>query len=147
MDIQEEIQKRKKDKWIETWMTFEVLALEKDVADASLNNHIKELEKTSDIFVFSMEMMETVHVKHPIPKIEEAYSKVCAVKAYARDFSSLVNIVFQYGPSSIEIIDPPKIEMKIDEMQDILNNIAGFIHKFASAGIGGVVIFPKAGKQ
>lgn len=146
MDLQEEIKKRKKDKWIEAWMTFEVLAAEKDVADTSLESHVKELSETKDVLIFDKDMMEAILVKNPIPKIEEAYSKVCAVKLLAKDFRLLLNIVFQFGPSSVEIIEPSKIEISLDEAQDTVNNVAGFLHKFASAGVGGVVIFPKAGK-
>ncbi len=146
MDLKEEVQKRKKDKWIEVWMTFDVLATQKEAADSSLESHIEQLCKAKDVFVFEKSMMESVLVKNPIPKVQEAYSKASSVKAYIKDFTAVVNLIFHYGPSSMEIIQPEKLEIKVDEMQDIANNIAGYIHQYAAAGIGGLVIFPK-GKQ
>ena len=55
----------------------------------------------------------------------------------------LLNAVMTYGPSAIEIVGPNKEEIDISEMQNVANTLAGVVHQFAAAGIGGIVITPK----
>ena len=49
MDLTEEqkdeINKKRKDNWIEAWFGIEVLAVKEDVAKASLEQHIEKLSK------------------------------------------------------------------------------------------------------
>ena len=47
-----------------------------------------------------------------------------------------------YGPSSVEIIGPDKKEISVAETQDIVNLLAGVVHQFAAAGVGGIIITP-----
>ena len=48
-----------------------------------------------------------------------------------------------YGPSSVEIIEPKMVNLKLGEAQGILNSIGDMLHKFVAAGVGGVVIKPE----
>ena len=45
-----------------------------------------------------------------------------------------------YGPSAIEILEPKNIKLELGEAQNVLAEIANLVHRFAQAGIGGVVI-------
>jgi hypothetical protein len=60
-----------------------------------------------------------------------------------KDLFSLINIVIVYGPSSVEIMGPKNKEIKVEEIQRISNVLAGIVHQFASAGIGGIIITPE----
>ena len=74
--------------------------------------------------------------------VEEAYSQVAKVRFFSRDLLTLLNIVMVYGPSSVEILGPDKAEIKISEVQQLSNTVAGLVHQFAAAGVGGIVITP-----
>jgi len=57
-----------------------------------------------------------------------------------QNYDKLIYMVMTYAPSSVEILEPGHIKMDIGEAQGVLNSIAELIHKFAAAGIGGVII-------
>jgi hypothetical protein len=141
--LEEEIKNKRKDNWIEAWFAIEALAVDKNVVESSLRQHMEKLSKVKDVFVYETKFSEATRVENPIKGIKEAFSQVVEVKLFIRDLFSLINVVVVYGPSSVEIIGPDKKEIKLEETQRIANVIAGIVHQFASAGIGGIVITPK----
>ena len=73
---------------------------------------------------------------------QEAYSQVVELKLFAKDLPALVNTVILYGPSAIEIIGPNNKKVSAEEMQNLTNIVAGVVHQFAAAGVGGIVLTP-----
>lgn len=136
----EEIRKKRDEKWIEAWFMIEVMAVDEKVAVEALESHVKKLEKETP--VFEVTYQDAVKVENPTPKVKEAYSKICEVKLFAKDMMSLLRLVLMYGPAAIEIMGPKNREVGMEEMQNISNTVAGLMHQFASAGVGGVVISP-----
>jgi len=137
------IEKKRDAKWIDAWMAFEVLAIKEEVSDQSLKNHISNLGKARDVVVYEKKFLEAKKVENPIKNVKEAYSEVAEVKLLTKDIFSLISLVVSMGPSSVEILGPDKKEMKLDEIQSIANELSGLVHRFASAGIGGLVVAPK----
>jgi hypothetical protein len=78
-------------------------------------------------------------VEKPMPNIEQGYSLTCEVELISKKFDNLVQIVIEYGPSAIELLEPSKIGFDVGEGQSILNSISRVIHDFAAAGMGGIV--------
>jgi hypothetical protein len=142
-EIKDEIKKKRKDEWIETWFSIEAMAAKKEVVEESLNTHIEKLKKVKEAFVFEVQFSETTKVDNPMKGIVEAYSQIVNVKLFVKNLFSLMNIVMVYGPSSIEIMGPDTKKVDMSEMQNIVNNVAGIVHQFAAAGVGGIVITPK----
>ena len=58
----------------------------------------------------------------------------------AKNFRELVQVIIEYGPSAIEILEPSKSQLSMSEAQDVLNNVAGMMHRYAAAGLGGTII-------
>ena len=141
--LKEEIKKRKKEDWIETWMAIEALAVKEGVVETSLKQHVEKLKDVNDGLVYETKFGEVKHVENPMKDVKEGYSQVVEIKFFAKNLSSLLGIVMTFGPSAIEIIGPKKKEIDISEMQNIANTLAGVVHQFAAAGIGGIVITPK----
>ena len=141
--LEEEIKDKRKNDWIEAWFAVEALAVDKDVVESSLRNHIEKLSRVKEAFVYEKKFSEIKKVENPIKNIKEAFSQIVELKLFVKDLFSLINIVIVYGPSSVEIIGPKDKEIKIEEIQRISNVLAGIVHQFASAGIGGIVITPK----
>lgn len=46
------------------------------------------------------------------------------VKLLAKDFNSLVNVSFKYGPIGLEILRPESLKLSVREAQDVLLNIS-----------------------
>ncbi|MBI4018729.1 MAG: hypothetical protein HY364_00560 [Candidatus Aenigmarchaeota archaeon] len=138
--MKEEIDKKRKEEWIESWFMIEVMAVDEKVATEALEKHIEKLGK--EAFIYEKLVQEPVKVENPTPRIKEAYSRICEVKLFTKDIESLVRLVMLYGPAAVEILGPKKKAVSMEEMQNISNNIAGVMHQFASAGVGGMVITP-----
>lgn len=141
--MKEEIAKKKKENWYEVMFTIEALAIEKETVEKSLALHIEKMGNIKEIFIYDKQFLETLEVIKPMKNVEKAYSQIAKVKFFAKDMTTLLGVVMVYGPSSIEILGPEKHEMKLDEVQNIANMLAGVVHQFAAAGVGGMVIAPK----
>lgn len=141
-EIKEQVKKKRKEQWVEAWFAIEALAVDKAVVEDALKKHIEKLSKAKDTFVYESSFAEARLQENPMKGVDKAYSQIASVRLFLKDIFTLLSIVVVYGPSSIEIIGPEKKEIKIDEMQNMANVIAGIVHQFASAGVGGIVISP-----
>src|SRR3989344_8058481 len=141
MDNEDKIQHCRKNKWIEAWFAMEALGTKKEIVETSLKDHISKMQRYPDIFIYETDYKETENVdkdKLSLPeemkeKIDEAWSQVVEIRLFVKKFSSLINMIYLFGPSAIEILGPDSKELKIDEIQDIANTLAGLMHQFASA--------------
>ena len=142
-ETKDRINELKKRGWLDVWFAFDVLGVNQEVVEQSLDNHLAKLERLPVVFIYNKEFKIAEKVDNPPKGIEEAWSKVAELKLFIKSFTDLINIIYLYGPSAIEILSPNSKELKLEEMQDIANTIAGLMHQFAAAGAGGVVITPK----
>lgn len=141
--MKEEMNKRKKEGWIEVWFAIEALAANKDVVEKAMDTHVKKLASVKDVLVYETKFSETRKIEKPMKNMEEGHSQIVEIRLFIKNMLTLVKVILLYGPSSIEIIGPPEMKIKIDEVQNISNTLATLVHQFASAGIGGIVITPE----
>lgn len=137
-----EINNKIKKGWIKSRFAIEVMAKTKEVAEEALSNHVEKLENAKDTKVLNKEFEETQEVENPPKNQDQAFSQICEIEVLNKNLYVLLNIIMLFGPSSIEILEPQEINMKIDELQNIANQVAGLMHQYASAGLGGMVISP-----
>ena len=142
MDSAEQIKEKRKEKWLDAWFSIEALAVDKDVVESALAAHVEKMGDIRDIFIYEKEFSETVKVENPMKNVAEAYSQIAKVKFFAKSLTTLISVVLTYGPSAVEILSPDKKEIRIDEVQSIANLLAGVVHQFAAAGVGGIIITP-----
>jgi len=100
------------------------------------------MKKIKEILVYEEQYSDTLKVENPMKDVKEGHAQLVKVKFMAKDLITLINVVMVYGPSSIEIMSPNKKELSLSEAQNIVNALAGVVHQFAAAGIGGIVITP-----
>jgi hypothetical protein len=132
-----------KDGWLRATMMIEVLAITEEATKHSLEKHIEGLGKEKKVILYKRDFGKIIGVMNPIPKnpnIKEAYSLVVDIECAVQRYEDLIQIIMHYGPSSIEILEPGKVELNLGEAQGILNSLADMIHKFVAAGIGGVIV-------
>ncbi|MEK6887335.1 MAG: hypothetical protein AABX14_00140 [Candidatus Aenigmatarchaeota archaeon] len=141
-EIQEQVKEKRKDKWFDVWASIEALAVEKHIVESALKKHIEKMKKIREILVYEEQYSDTLKVENPMKDVKEGHAQLVKIKFMAKDFITLINVVMIYGPSSIEIMSPNKKELSLSEAQNIVNALAGVVHQFAAAGIGGIVITP-----
>lgn len=133
----------KKDDWIRASMMIEVLAVQEQATKNALEKHVEALAKEKQVIMYRRDFGKIIGVMNPLPNnpnIKEAYSQVVEIECAVRRYEDLIQIVMQYGPSSMEILEPTKLKLDLGEAQGILNSVGDLIHKFAAAGVGGVII-------
>ena len=142
MELQEQIKHKRKEKWFDVWFSIEALAVDRDVVEDALKSHVNKMGEIKDILIYETEYSDTLKVNNPVKNVKEAHSQVAKVKFFAKDLMTMIGVVMTYGPSAIEVLGPDKKETKIDEVQNIVNLLAGVVHQFAVAGVGGIIITP-----
>ena len=140
--MQDHIKEKRKEKWFEALFVIEALAIEKDIVEKSMKAHVEKMEKLRDVLVYETNYLDVIKVEKPMKDIEEAYSQVVKVRFFAKNLVILLSMVMAYGPSSVEILGPDKHEIKAEEAQNVSNLLAGVVHQFAAAGLGGMIITP-----
>jgi len=126
--------------WFDVWLAFEALAIKPEVVKSALESLVERLDSDQKVKLYHKEYLESKKVENPLKGIKEAWTQVANVKLVAKNFSDLVQVIIEYGPSAIEILSPSNSQLSLSEAQDILNNVAGMMHRFAAAGLGGTVI-------
>jgi hypothetical protein len=139
-DVMDIVKKRLKDGWLKAWIAVEVVAVTPEAADSSLRKHMEKMGKEEFCLMYKQEFKEPEKVPHPFERGKDAYSQVVEAELVARRFEDLVFLVLNYAPSSIEILEPSEIRLKLGEAQGVLNSISELIHKFALSQAGGVMI-------
>jgi len=135
-DIKEKI----KSGWIKVWFAFDVIAARDDVAKSAIEKHIEKILNLNRVICYKKTISDSIKVENPTKTLKEGYSATAELELLVRNVFDLVNIVIVYGPSSIEIMEPDEVKIKIGDLQNMVNVISGVMHQFAQAGIGGFVI-------
>ncbi len=139
-DVQETAKKRLKEGWIKAWAAIEVLAVTKDAAETSLKKHMEQMKKEGDALVYKEDFKKAEEVPHPFDRNKSAYSMVVEVEFAARKFETLVYLILNYAPSSVEILEPSEIRIKMGEAQGILNSLSELVHNLIASRQGAVAI-------
>ena len=143
MLIKQEADEKVREGWLRASMIFEVLAINEKTTKDSLEELINKIEKDSRIKLYKKEFGEIRKVEKPLPNIEFGYSLTCDVELISKKLDDLAQVVSEYGPSAIELLEPLKLNINAGEAQTILNLISSIMHEFAAAGAGGIVFLRK----
>ena len=126
--------------WMRLWLAFEVVAKTEEKSREALEFMIKKLEEDPRVKMYRKEFSESKRIENPLKNVREGYSVNCEVEIITQNFDNMVMLTIEYGPSSIEIMEPSKFEMDLGQAQGILNSISQMMHRFAAAGIGGIIL-------
>jgi len=104
-------------------INIEVMAIEENL----LKKQLKEIQETirkEEVFTI-YDLIEA----EPLQQ-EEHYSSYLDINLSIKDFNALMRLMFLYGPTSIEIIKPEKIEFSSRELQEGLLLISEMVHSY-----------------
>lgn len=97
----------------------------------SLEQHVGVLEKIKDIEVHSIKVNEPKEIEMENVSGENAmFTCFAEVDFEVDNFSRLSEVVFDFMPSSVEVIEPPRVSLDTNEASNLLNNIAGRMHRY-----------------
>ncbi len=139
----EDAKKRVEDGCLRFWVLFEVLAVSEEITKESLDKMAKKIESDKRLELYKKEFNTVDKREDPLPNIKVAYAQSCEMEGVVKSMEDLVEIVLEYGPSAIEILEPSKMQLSSREAQNILNSMSEMMHRFAAAGAGGLVFLNK----
>ena len=94
-----------------------------------LGKHIGVLEDLKDVEVNSIKVHEPKEIEmENVPK--GMFTCFAEADFNVELFSRLTEIVFDFMPSSIEVIDPAKVTLDGHEASTLLNNVSGRMHRY-----------------
>jgi len=140
---QKDLEKAKKDGWIDAWFAIEAMAIDASLVESSLRQHVERLSHVDSVIVYERDFKKVEPVKAQlknIPPGKTAHSQVVNVKLFVKDLYTLINVILVYGPSAVEILGPKEKKIELSEIQSLANVVGGIVHEFAAQGIGGIVI-------
>jgi hypothetical protein len=114
------------EKKITAVMIIEVAGRPPEYLENSLKLHLDKLNHIKDVKVISSKMAEPRLVETE----KEIYTCFGEVEVEVIGFSKIMDLVFEFMPSSIEIINPSEIEFNCQEATMFVNDMAGRLHKY-----------------
>jgi len=104
-------------------INIEVQAIQESLLKKQLQE-IQDTIKKEDVFtIYDLTEAE------PIQQGEH-YSSYLDINLSVKDFHALMRLMFLYGPTSIEVLKPEKIEFSSGELQDGLIVISDIVHSY-----------------
>jgi len=92
----------------------------------TLTKHVRSLNSFKDIKVNSIQMSEPKELENP----RGVFTCFAEVNFETENFSRLSETMFDFMPSSVEVLEPKKVFFTSQEATSLLNNISGRMHKY-----------------
>ncbi len=90
-------------------------------------------EQTFKIVVNRFTEEDGVHVVegkvHPAKEQDNYFITFAEFDALIKDYRTLVRIIFDYLPSSVEIVEPSTVKMKLVDFNNFVNDMVGGLHR------------------
>jgi len=96
--------------------------------EGALEKEIEVLEKKLKSEKYKILKFE----KSDIGKEKDNYTQFFNVDVSVPEFSDIVYLIVQYGPSSVELLEPTEVKLNLSEAQEVLNEIASAVHYYVS---------------
>lgn len=102
---------------------IDVQAIVEEVAEKSLAEVEKALRAEKDFTVYSVFKAKPINHGETVTSYLEADVSV-------KDFRGLVRLMYFFGPTSVEVVKPKKLEIRIDDLQEGLMDMAEMIQAY-----------------
>lgn len=107
-------------------MIVEVMGRPPEYLKEALDKHISQLNNRKDVKLVSSKISDT----KKIDEEKDLYSSFAEVEVRVLGLGKLLDLVFEFMPSSIEIVDPENLELNCQEATMFLNDLSGRLHKY-----------------
>ncbi|MCR4284554.1 MAG: hypothetical protein NUV97_00735 [archaeon] len=107
-------------------MIVEMAGMPPQHVKEKLTEHIEILRKVNDIEVHSITVSEPAEIKDS----KGIYTCFAEADFETQNFARLSETMFDFMPSSVEVIEPSSVIMDAPEATNLLNNISGRMHRY-----------------
>ena len=103
-------------------IVIEILGTPKEHVENTMKMIVEKLKNEEDVKL----LRETTYKAEQLEKMWSTFSDL---EIEVEDISKLIGISFDYMPSSIEILEPPKMNIETIKITDLLNDLLAKLHK------------------
>lgn len=107
-------------------MIVEIAGRPADHLKKALEEHIGRLDKLKDVSVVSRKFAEPTLIE----ETKQIFSCYAEVEIEVESFFRLNELIFDFMPSSVEVLEPDKVSFNTQEASMFLNDLAGRLHKY-----------------
>ncbi len=107
---------------IQAKIVIEILGTPKEHVEETIKKVIENLKKEEGVKLLK-------EVTYKAEKIKEMWSTFSELDLELEDATKLVGICFDYMPSSVEIIEPLKMNIETTMISELLNDLLARLHK------------------
>ena len=104
---------------------IEMQALEETLLETQMKKLQESMEKDKEFTIYTVQTA-------PIEKTDDYCSSYLEINFSVKDFSSLIKFMFFYGPTSLEVLKPTRIEFSAQDLQDGLAQMADMVQKYST---------------
>lgn len=112
--------------WIRAHLIIEVLGKPADYLEEALSLAIDALDKSKKAEIIEKKINKAVLVKNA----KDVFTAFAEVEILVQEVSKLIEIIFDYMPSSIEIVEPSNLALKLEDANALLNDLATRLHQY-----------------
>ena len=107
-------------------MIIEIAGRPTEHVQEVLTNHIEQFKSVKGIKLISSEINEPKKLEIE----QEMYTCFAEVEVETESFPKLIDLIFDFMPSSVEIIEPTQLNFNLQEATMFLNTLSGRLHKY-----------------
>ena len=103
----------------------------------SLEKHIGVLRDVDDVEVHEIKVSEPREIpskvegqESEVREEEKMFTTFAEADFEVPSFARLSETMFDFMPSSVEVVEPSKVSLEATEATDLLNNISGRMHRY-----------------
>lgn len=111
------------DKKFEIAMIIEGLSSNRDALEQQMGQLKEKIGQEKGIEIIQLEVQE-------IMQHESNYTTYIDLHFGADSFATVITMIIQYGPSSVEVIEPRNASLGVGEMQASLNEVVSAVHYY-----------------
>ena len=128
MEIREIDEKIKKGN-LRVKIVLEIAGFPKEHVEETMNLLLKKISEDKKINVIN----HNIHPSKLVDEESKVWSSFLELEFLINKFTSLLGVIFDYLPSSVEIVEPLKISENIGDMNDLLNDLTAKLHEYNHA--------------
>ena len=91
-----------------------------------LSEHVGQMKNIKDVEIIRMSVSEPKKLEAE----QEAYTCFAEIELKVETFLRLTELIFDFMPSSVEVMNPSTIRMESFDATSFLNNLAGRLHRY-----------------
>jgi hypothetical protein len=107
-------------------MIIEIAGRPAEHVKEALKTHIGQLKSSKTVKLISENYSEPKRIEAE----QEIYTCFAEVEIETVRFLDMVNLIFDFMPSSFELISPEEIDFNLTDATSMLNTLSGRLHKY-----------------